>query len=228
LNQIKDAWSKSSKHFVLKLQISEMSEKINEKFRWMPTDKERYWQRIWEEVRGTLPHEIEFLCLSLDSNANPVKIMNSDVSSLIFISDFVNIDSLLKLMTSLVLPYPVGLFVQGLGILCANDNYATEKIWERFKNDKYHSPYVVWGREMNLILLGLLKYIQRFPEEKTLIDIFRKIYSQVSNLKHTELWTYKITNEKLNPVRYATSSDIQLWNLAELAVEFYIEKLNLR
>jgi hypothetical protein len=140
--------------------------------------------------------------------------MNSDVSSLIFISDFVNIDSLLKLMTSLVLPYPVGLFVQGLGILCANDNYATEKIWERFKNDKYHSPYVVWGREMNLILLGLLKYIQRFPEEKTLIDIFRR--------------TYKITNEKLNPVRYATSSDIQLWNLAELAVEFYIEKINLR
>jgi hypothetical protein len=186
-----------------------MSEKINEKFRWMPNDKERHWRRIWEEVRGTLPHEIEFLCLSLDSNANPVKIMNS-------------IDSLLKLMTSLVLPYPVGLFVQGLGILCANDNYATEKIWERFKNDKYHSPYVVWGREMNLILLGLLKYIQRFPEEKTLIDIFRK------NLKHTELWTHKITNEKLNPVRYATSSDIQLWNLAELAVEFYIEKLNLR
>jgi hypothetical protein len=128
LNQIKDAWSKSSKHFVLKLQISEMSEKINEKFRWMPTDKERYWRRIWEEVRKTLPHEIEFLCLSLDSNANPVKIMNSDVSSLIFISDFVNIDSLLKLMTSLVLPYPVALFVQGLGILCANDNYATEKI----------------------------------------------------------------------------------------------------
>jgi hypothetical protein len=186
-----------------------MSEKINEKFRWMPNDKERYWQRIWEEVRKTLPHEIEFLHLSLDSNSNPVKIMNS-------------IDSLLKLMTSLVLPYPVGLFVQGLGILCANDNYATEKIWERFKNDKYHSPYVVWGREMNLILLGLLKYIQRFPEEKTLLDIFRK------NLKHTELWTHKITNEKLNPVRYATSSDIQLWNLAELAVEFYIEKLNLR
>jgi hypothetical protein len=185
-----------------------MSEKINEKFRWMPNDKERYWKRIWEEVRKTLPHEIEFLCLSLDSNANPVKIINS-------------IDSLLKLMTSLVLPYPVALFVQGLGILCANDNYATEKIWERFKNDKYHSPYVLWGREMNLILLGLLKYIQRFPEEK-LFDIFRK------NLKHTELWTYKITNEKLNPVRYATSSDIQLWNLAELAVEFYIEKLNLR
>jgi hypothetical protein len=104
-----------------------MSENINEKFRWMPNDKERYWQRIWEEVRGTLPHEIEFLHLSLDSNSNPVKIMNSDVSSLIFISDFVNIYSLLKLMTSLVLPYPVGLFVQGLGILCANDNYATEK-----------------------------------------------------------------------------------------------------
>jgi len=151
-----------------------MSEKINEKFRWMPNDKERYWKRIWEEVRGTLPHEIEFLCLSLDSNANPVKIMNSDVSSLIFISDFVNIDSLLKLMTSLVLPYPVGLFVQGLGILYANDNYATEKIWERFKNDKYHSPYVVWGREMNLILLGL-KYIQRFPEEKNSLIYLEKI-----------------------------------------------------
>ncbi|MCH7677020.1 hypothetical protein IH879_19025, partial [candidate division KSB1 bacterium] len=38
-------------------------------------------------------------------------------------------------------------------------------------------------------------------------------------------WSYRIEGGKLLPVRYATTTDIQLWNLTDLAVQFLLERL---
>jgi len=43
--------------------------------------------------------------------------------------------------------YPVGLFIAGLGPMVSNDAYAPRSVWDAFRQDAYHSPRVVWGRE---------------------------------------------------------------------------------
>jgi hypothetical protein len=95
--------------------------------------------------------------------------------------------------------------------------------------DLYHSPRVVWGREVNLLQLGLLKQIDAAPQG-TNVDLLRSTLKrtvdavEASGLKHNELWTYKIDENGLKPIRYGTSTDIQLWNLTDLAVQFWLNK----
>ena len=93
----------------------------------------------------------------------------------------------------------------------------------------------MWGREVNLILLGLARQISGAygkdgqirdpmlePYVAQLRDALYKIYDAVesSGLKHNELWSYRIEGNQLAPTRYPTSSDIQLWNLTDLAVQY--------
>jgi hypothetical protein len=46
-----------------------------------------------------------------------------------------------------------------------------------------------------------------------------------SGLRHHELWSYRLEGDSLRPVRYGTSSDIQLWNVTDLAVRFLLDRL---
>ena len=66
-------------------------------------------------------------------------------------------DAVRELIRPFLDPYPVGLFVPEIGPLVANDAYAGKDVWEGFRRDEYHSPRVVWGREVNLFLLGLAR-----------------------------------------------------------------------
>ncbi|HMH55764.1 MAG TPA: hypothetical protein VK535_05835, partial [Gemmatimonadales bacterium] len=60
---------------------------------------------------------------------------------------------------------------------------------------------------------------------------FRKALRRVldavnaSGLQHNELWSYEIRGEKLVPVRYGTSSDVQLWNTTNLVVQYALSRL---
>jgi hypothetical protein len=36
------------------------------------------------------------------------------------------------------------------------------------------------------------------------------------------LWSYKFENGALRPVRYGASSDVQLWTLADIAVQYLL------
>jgi len=142
--------------------------------------------------------------------------------------------------------YPVGLFVDSLGALVANDAYAPPSVWEAFRRDTYHSPRVVWGREVNLILLGLANQINgatdangrlrdvgpdRSPDVSHYVDEMRMalmrtyLAVEASGLKHNELWSYEIDNGRLRPIRYGASTDVQLWNVTDLAVQFVLKRL---
>jgi hypothetical protein len=44
-------------------------------------------------------------------------------------------------------------------------------------------------------------------------------------LKHNELWSYRVEDNRLLPIRYGASTDIQLWNLTDLAVQFALDRL---
>ena len=50
---------------------------------------------------------------------------------------------------------------------------------------------------------------------------------EASGLKHNELWSYEIDNGKLKPIRYGASTDVQLWNVTDLAVQFTLNRLHL-
>ena len=128
-------------------------------------------------------------------------------------------------------PYPVGLFVEGLGPLVANDAYAPGRVWEAFEKDQYHSPRVVWGREVNLLLGGLANQISAAragsASRDTLEAALQRTLGAVSasGLQHNELWSYRIEGDTLVPTRYGTSSDVQLWSSTSLAVQFVLSRL---
>jgi hypothetical protein len=139
-----------------------------------------------------------------------------------------------------VRPFPVGLLVERLGPLVANDAYAAPPTWERFRKDAYHGPRVVWGREVNLLFLGLAHQLaggfdpagriadpRLQPYLQALDDALRRALAAVhaSGLEHNELWSYRIEDGRLLPTRYGTTSDIQLWNGTNLAVQFVLSRL---
>jgi hypothetical protein len=99
---------------------------------------------------------------------------------------------------------------------------------------------VVWGREVNLLFLGLANQIaggydktgrpadaRLQPYLRSLDTALRRALAAVeaSGLEHNELWSYRIEGGRLLPTRYGTSSDIQLWNGTDLAVEFVLSRL---
>jgi hypothetical protein len=132
------------------------------------------------------------------------------------------------------------LFVDRLGPVVANDAYASPSVWEAFRKDTYHSPRVVWGREVNLILLGLANQISGTtdsagqpvsaaltPYVSEMRNALRRVNAAVesSGLKHNELWSYEISGGQLKPIRYGASTDVQLWNVTDLAVQFVLRGL---
>lgn len=241
-------WKTAEKYFWTNIKYKDANKKIEEKLNWLSKDEKKYWERILNKLNYN--KDINFLTLSLDENGGRIKVENTDPAELLFLTNFTDevlqnkipADSVLNLLNMFTLPFPKGLFVEGLGTLVANDTYASKQIWEAFKNDKYHSPYVIWGREVNLILIGLCKQIlagydaggklkdkKLFSYKKELKVILNKIHTAVeeSGLQHNELWSYKIRDGKLYPMRYETTSDIQLWNLTNLTVQYLLEKVSL-
>jgi hypothetical protein len=115
-------------------------------------------------------------------------------------------------------------------------------VQQRFRDDPYQSPRVAWGREVNLLFLGLAQQIAaahdpsgRLRSEseavRSYVEALRHTLEttrqavETSGLRHNELWSYRIDGGTLRPVRYGESSDIQLWNVTDLAVRFLLDRL---
>jgi hypothetical protein len=241
-----DTWRGARRHFEVILSPAEVQRRLRAKLAWLPPTERRYWEGLLG-TKGRPSDSLFFLALSLDANGKPIPVVNTDPATGLFLEDFttstdsgrMNPEDLARDLTTFVLPFPLGLFVDSLGPLAANDAFASRGIWERFRNDTYHSPRVVWGREVNLLFLGLASRISaaevvqrtqlpvRVAGIESLEDVLHRTLAAVnaSGLQHNELWSYEIRGEKLVPVRYGTSSDVQLWNTTDLAVEFVLSQL---
>ena len=239
------AWGGAVRHFVVRLSPAEIEARIGAKLASLPENERRYWQSLVTSTNAARD-SISFLALSLDAAGNPIPVMNTDPATALFLVDLTG-----KTLTPLsvepfrnldpfVRQYPVGLFVDGLGPVVANDAYASPEVWTAFERDRYHSPRVVWGREVNLITLGLAHQLADAVDARgrphdpslagyvtSLTTALRRIQSAVdaSGLRHFELWSYRIDGNRLQPVRYGTSSDVQLWNTTSLAVQFALSRL---
>jgi hypothetical protein len=223
LRRAVDIWRGARRHFEVTLSPAEMRERLRAKLAWLPAEERGYWEETLRRA-GEPQDTLRFLALSLDSAGGPIPVVNTDPAAGLFLGTFTSSAEL----DPFVRTYPVALFAEGLGPLVANDAYASPAIWRRFRKDTYHGPRVVWGREVNLLLLGLANVVAgggdgdgRFADalERTLAAV------HASGLEYTELWSYRIEDGALRPTRYGTSSDIQLWSGTNLAVQFALARL---
>jgi hypothetical protein len=218
-------WRAAHHHFAVTLTPDRIRRDAAARLAWLPPGERTYWRSVLsaqEEPRTSLT----FLALSLDSAGRPIPVVNTDPATELFLNPSLRHDNVLVLVAPFLRPYPVGLLVKGLGPLVANDAYAPRYIWERFRKDHYHGPRVVWGREVNLLLLGLANQVG-VTGDPALSRALRRTLDAVnaSGLQHNELWSYEIRKGKLTPVRYGTSSDVQLWNTTNLVVQYVLAKL---
>jgi hypothetical protein len=245
-------WQGARRHFVVRLDTDEIRRRVNASLEPLSRTERQFWRRrLNEEDAAQRP--LSFLALSLDSEGRPVAAANTDPATELFLETHTkkvlagaaDPAAVLDLVDAIVRPYPVGLFVDGLGPVVVNDAYASPTVQQRFRDDLYHSPRVVWGREVNLLLLGLALQIEAAYDESRRLrdesDAFRAYVEalrralettgeavEASGLSHNELWSYRIDGDTLRPVRYGTSSDIQLWNVTDLAVRFLTDRLPLQ
>src|SRR5881396_899483 len=152
----------------------------------------------------------------LDSAGHAIPVMSTDPAMWLLLEPQ-PADREAELLRPFLLPYPVGLFIDGLGPVTANDAYAPPDVWQMFERDLYHSPKVVWGRDVNILLAALAR-----RHRPGAIDSVRSAVA-ASGLQYAELWSYKIAaGAPPRPMRYGSSSDVQLWTLTDLAVQYLL------
>ena len=228
LRRAVETWDGARRHFRVRLAPTEIRRLTAAKLAWLPAPERRYWKKKMAE-RREVGDSLSFLALSLDSDGRPIPVLNTDPATELFLNPGLPAAEALEDLVPFLRPFPGGLFVEALGPLVANDGFARRQIWDRFQADQYHGPRVVWGREVNLLFLGLAHQISTAEESQRipLRDALQQTLAAVdaSGLQHNELWSYQIRGGKLIPVRYGTSSDVQLWNTTDLAVEFVLSQL---
>jgi len=243
-----NTWRGARRHFEVRLDGNEVRTRVDALLVSMPGEEQEYWRRLLEDDRAIRP--LSFLALSLDSLGQLIPAANTDPATDLFLENYTqqilggsaDPAAVTEMLDVFQRPYPVGLFVAGVGPVVVNDAYASAAVQQRFREDLYHSPRVVWGREVNLLLLGLARQIEaaydasgglRDDSEamRSYVEALRRALEvtrqavEASGMRHNELWSYRIDDGTLRPVRYGTSSDIQLWNLTDLAVRFQLDRL---
>jgi len=207
-------WHGASRHFMVTLTPDEVRARVRAKLGSLPAPEQRYWDSVLTRS-GVEPDTLRFPAVSLDSAGQPIPVMSTDPGMWLLLErqDPAREAELLK---PFLLPYPVGLFIDGVGLAVANDAYASPAVWQLFERDLYHSPRVVWGREVNVLLVALAN-----RDRPSAVDSIRAAVAR-SGLQYAELWSYKFENGTLRPVRYGSASDVQLWTLTDLAVQYLL------
>jgi hypothetical protein len=231
-------WSGAWRHFLIRLGPAELRTRVSARLSIMPEQERAYWTSVLARTAADRD-SIEFLALSLDANGRPIAVANSDPATRLFLGEIAGTaagqqttENVLRDVRLFVRPYPVGLFIEQVGPVVANDAYAQVPVWLNFRRDHYHGPRVVWGREINLFALGVANRIAdaRDPELSSYVPELRDALTRVLRAVEasgfqSELWSYEIREERLVPIRYGTGSDVQLWSTTDLAVQFALSRL---
>jgi hypothetical protein len=234
-----ERWRGAERHFVVRLTADELRDRVRRRLAALPDAERAHWNAVLATTHADA-EPIEFLALSLDASGQPIAVANSDVATRLFLGDLARgaaaPDSaeraaVLRDVRTFVRRYPVGLLIDRVGPVVANDAYATPAVWEAFERDRYHGPRVVWGRENNLFLLGATRRAERASsagDSPELAAYRRELTSAVDQVGsaveasgfHSELWSYELRNGRVVPVRYGSGSDVQLWSTTDLTVGY--------
>ncbi len=179
---------------------------------------------------------VPFLAVALDAGGRAIPVMNTDASTRLFLAHSDTAQAALTTpaedardLTVFTTHYPRGLLVPGIGPVVANDAWSSPGIWEWFVRDPYHGPRVVWGREVNLFVLGVAARLRAAPEAadaprwRSALEVVRR-EAEASGF-HAELWSYALAGGRAVPRRYGSGGDLQLWSTTELAVQYALSRL---
>jgi hypothetical protein len=213
-----EVWRGAASHFTVTLAPAEVRARVGAKLRSLPVAEAAHWDSVLTAWAGE-PDTLRFPAVSLDSAGNPIPVMTTDPAMWLLVAGGqLGAGQRDELLRPLLLPYPVGLFIEDVGLAVANDAYASPAVWGMFEGDLYHSPRVVWSREINVLLAALARNGGR----ESAGDSVRTAVAR-SGLQYAELWTYKIdAGTPLRAVRYGAASDVQLWSLTDLAVQYLL------
>ena len=234
-----DRWRGAERHFVVQLSTDELRERIGRRLAALPEAERAHWTAVLARTHADAD-PLEFLALSLDASGRPIAVANSDVATRLFLGDLASAagtpdsserEAVLRDVRTFVRRYPVGLLIDSVGPVVANDAYATPAIWQAFERDRYHGPRVVWGRENNLFLLGATRRAQAIANaagtpaiaayRRELTAAVEQVGSAVeASGFHSELWSYELRSGRVVPVRYGSGSDVQLWSTTDLSVGY--------
>jgi hypothetical protein len=235
-----DAWWGASRHFVVRLAPEQIRSGVTARLAAMPAAEREYWTGVLASSRADRD-SLVFLAVALDAAGRPIGVANSDPATRLFLGargedgargDAAAVEETLRDVRLFVRAYPVGLLIDQVGPVAANDAYAPPPVWQAFVRDHYHGPRVVWGREVNLFLAGVASRVaaargtpleRHVPELRAALDRVKSA-ADASGFQ-SELWSYEIRGGRLVPVRYGISSDVQLWSTTDLAVEFLLSRL---
>jgi len=243
LNAAIGAWRGAARHFVVQLSPAEVRAGVNARLSAMPAAERTFWNaRVTKG--GSERDSLTFLALALDASTKPIAVVNTDPATRLFLGDHegqlvsgdaADVQQTLRDVRLFARPYPAGLYISGIGPAVANDAYAPASVWNAFVKDPYHGPRVIWGREVNLFLIGVAERVRdttgsRAPghaayirELRTAIDSVRRAVN--ASGFHSELWSYGFVNGQLVPQRYGSGADVQLWSTTDLAVEFALRRI---
>jgi hypothetical protein len=241
LRRAVDLWRGASRHFVVQLSPAEIRERTTARLAAMTVEERRVWTDVLARSRADAD-SLTFLALSLDGSGRPIAVANSDVATRLFLGDSEEQPTVpdararadvLRDVGLFARAYPVGLLIEGVGPVVANDAYASPSIWRDFERDRYHGPRVVWGRENNLFLLGVIRRVADAggdPDAAEYVGALRRAIERVLSAVdasgfHSELWSYDVADGRAMPVRYGTSGDVQLWSTTDLVVQFMRSRL---
>jgi hypothetical protein len=227
-------WWGAESHFLVRLGPGDVRRHVDARLAALPEPERRHWLSVLSRTTADRDSLI-FLALALDAQGRPIGVANSDPATRLFLGDrertapSVSASNAQRDAGLFVRPYPVGLFIDGVGPVVANDAYADAPVWSAFERDRYHGPRVVWGREVNLFLLGVASHIARTTDTAhaaTLRAALAEVRSaaEASGFQ-SELWSYEVRDGRAMPVRYGTGSDVQLWSTTDLAVYFALRQL---
>jgi len=210
-----EAWRGTARHFAVVLSPDEAAARLGVRMAALPEAERELWTAVLARSGAALADTLRFLAVSLDSAGLPIPVMSTDPAMWLLLEDL-GAERERELLRPFLLPYPIGLFIDDVGPVTANDAYAPPDVWPMFERDLYHSPKVVWGRDVNILLAALAR-----RNRPGAIDSVRTAVAR-SGLQYAELWSYKLEGGALRPMRYGSSSDVQLWTLTDLAVQYLL------
>ena len=218
-------WRGVERHFAVALAPAEVEARVRARLEALPAAERAHWEQVLRRS-GVPADTLRFPALALDSAGRPIPVMSTDPAAWLLLENL-GVAREAELLRPFLLPYPVGLLIDGVGPVAANDVYATPAVWEMFERDLYHSPRVVWGREVNVLVSALARRLRGSPDSAASVVLGRTLDAVTrSGLKQAELWSYRLEDGTLRPFRYGSSSDVQLWSLTDLAVQFLLARLS--
>lgn len=231
-----DAWWGAERHFLVRLGPAEVRAGIDRRLAAMPAEERTWWSGVLQRT-GAANDSLEFLALALDAQGQPIGVANSDVATRLFLGPrpgaprATDRAAALRDVRLFARAYPAGLLIDTIGPVVANDAWAPPAVWEMFVRDRYHSPRVAWGREVNLFLLGVAGEAARAGGDAAYARELRESAAKVRAAVEasgfgSELWSYEFENGRPVPVRYGSGADVQLWSTTDLAVWYALQQMN--